>query len=58
MTPDINPVEFDGFRMQAGLNSFILTAKQWIEKTNAIGIVSKSGKNIKKNLRAGETKRI
>jgi len=41
---DFNPVEFDGFRKQAGLNSFVLTAKQWIEKTNAIGIISKSGR--------------
>jgi hypothetical protein len=43
--PDFNPIEFDGFRNQAGLNSFILTSKQWIEKTNAIGIVSKSGRS-------------
>jgi len=42
--PGFKPIEFDGFRKQAGLNSFILTAKQWIEKTNAIGIVSKSGR--------------
>jgi hypothetical protein len=35
--PDFNPVEFDGFRKQAGLNSFTLTPSQWIEKTNAIG---------------------
>jgi hypothetical protein len=42
--PDFNPVEFDGFRLQAGLNSFTLTPKQWIEKTNALGIVSKAGK--------------
>ena len=42
--PGFNPVEFDGFRKQAGLNSFTLTPKQWIEKTNAIGIVSKSGR--------------
>jgi hypothetical protein len=42
--PDFKPIEFDGFRKQAGLNSFILTAKQWIEKTNAIGIFSKSGR--------------
>lgn len=41
---DFNPVEFDGFRMQAGLNSFSLTPKQWIEKTNAIGIISKAGR--------------
>ncbi|MBS3158273.1 KilA-N domain-containing protein [Candidatus Woesearchaeota archaeon] len=32
--PNFNPIEFDGFRKKAGLNSFILTAKQWIEKTN------------------------
>ncbi len=38
-----NPIEFEGFKKQAGLNSFILTAKQWIEKTGAIGLVSKSG---------------
>ncbi len=42
--PDFNPLEFDGFRKQAGLNSFTLTPKQWIEKTNAKGIVSKSGR--------------
>ena len=42
--PDFNPIEFDGFRKQAGLNSFVLTAKQWIEKTGAIGIISKSGR--------------
>lgn len=28
--PDFNPVEFDGIRKQAGLNSFTLTPKQWI----------------------------
>lgn len=42
--PDFKPVEFDGFKKQAGLNSFTLTPKQWIEKTGAIGIVSKSGR--------------
>ena len=42
--PDFKPVEFDGFRKKAGLNSFTLTPKQWIEKTNAIGIVSKAGR--------------
>ncbi|WP_043586134.1 KilA-N domain-containing protein [Geminisphaera colitermitum] len=39
-----NPVEFDGIKTQAGLNSFTLTPKQWIEKTNAIGIISKAGR--------------
>lgn len=42
--PDFKPVEFDGFRKQAGLNSFTLTPKQWVEKTGAIGIVSKAGR--------------
>ncbi len=42
--PDFNPIEFDGIKIQAGLNSFILTAKQWIEKTGAIGIVSQAGR--------------
>jgi len=34
-----NPIEFDGIRKEAGINSFILTAKQWIEKTGSIGRV-------------------
>ena len=42
--PDFNPIEFDGFRKQAGLHSFILTPKQWIEKTRAVGLVSKPGR--------------
>ena len=42
--PNFKPVEFDGFRKQAGLNSFVMTPKKWIESTNAIGIVSKSGR--------------
>jgi hypothetical protein len=42
--PDFNPIEFDGFRNQSGLNSFVLTAKRWAEKTKAIGIISSSGR--------------
>ncbi|MBN4073443.1 KilA-N domain-containing protein [Mariprofundus ferrooxydans] len=42
--PEFKPVEFDGFRKEAGLNSFTLTPKQWIEKTNAIGLISKAGR--------------
>ena len=34
--PAFKPVEFDGFKQQAGLNSFTLTPKQWIEATAAI----------------------
>ena len=41
--PDFKPVEFDGFKKQAGLNSFTMTPKKWIESTNAIGIVSEHG---------------
>lgn len=40
--PDFNPIEFEGFRNQAGLTSFVLTSKKWIEATNAIGLVSKA----------------
>ncbi len=42
--PDFKPIEFDGFRKQAGLNSFVLTAKRWIEQTGAIGLISKAGR--------------
>ena len=42
--PEFKPVEFDRFKKLAGLNSFTLTPKQWIEKTNAIGLVSKAGR--------------
>ncbi|MGZ0015729.1 KilA-N domain-containing protein [Yeosuana sp. AK3] len=42
--PNFKPLEFEGFRKQAGLNSFVLTPKRWIETTNALGIVSKSGR--------------
>lgn len=38
-------VEFDTLKKESGLNSFNLTPKKWIELTNAIGIVSKSGRN-------------
>ena len=37
-------VEFDHFKSQAGLPSFVLSVSEWIEKTNAIGIVVKKGK--------------
>ena len=42
--PGFKPIEFDGFKKQSGLNSFILTAKQWIEKTGAVGLISKAGR--------------
>lgn len=42
--PNFNSVEFDRIKSQAGLNSFRLSAKEWTESTNAIGIVSKTGR--------------
>ncbi|GHV57299.1 hypothetical protein FACS1894182_05780 [Bacteroidia bacterium] len=42
--PNFKPVEFDGFRKEAGMNSFVMTPKRWIESTNAIGLISKSGR--------------
>lgn len=42
--PAFKPLEFEGFRNRAGLNSFVLTPKQWIEATSAIGIESKQGR--------------
>lgn len=42
--PAFNPVEFDGIKKQAGLNSFTLTPKRWIQETSSIGIVSKPGR--------------
>jgi hypothetical protein len=41
---DFNPLEFEGFRNRAGLNSFVLTPRQWIDGTRAIGLVSKPGR--------------
>ncbi len=42
--PDFNSIEFDGIKNEAGSNSFSLTPKRWIETTNAIGIMSKTGR--------------
>ncbi len=43
--PYFKGVEFDSFKHQAGENSFTLSPKQWIKATNAIGIISKSGRH-------------
>jgi hypothetical protein len=42
--PDFKVVEFDHFRMQAGLHTFTLSPGQWVEKTDATGIYVKAGK--------------
>ena len=42
--PEFNSVEFDIIKSKAGLNNFRLSAKEWMAKTHAIGIVSKAGR--------------
>ena len=42
--PNFNSPEFEGIKIEAGLNRFILSAKQWVKKTNSIGIVAKAGR--------------
>ena len=42
--PDFKVVEFDHFKMQAGLPTFVLSVSEWIERTNAIGIVVRKGR--------------
>ena len=42
--PNFKVVEFDHFRMQAGLPSFVMSVSDWIDKTNAIGIIAKRGR--------------
>jgi len=42
--PDFKRIEFDAFKNESGANSFTLTPQKWIESTNAIGIISKSGR--------------
>lgn len=42
--PNFKVVEFDHFKSQAGLPSFVLSVSEWVEKTNATGIIVKKGK--------------
>ena len=42
--PNFKVVKFDHFRKSAGLPSFVLSASEWIEQTNAIGIIVKKGR--------------
>ena len=42
--PDFNITEFSNIRNQAGTNGYVLTCKQWIERTNAKGIISTAGR--------------
>ncbi|MFR9627151.1 MAG: KilA-N domain-containing protein [Rikenellaceae bacterium] len=41
---DFKPLEFEGFKKEAGLNAFTMSPQKWITTTNAIGIVAKSGR--------------
>ena len=41
---NFNSVEFDRIKSEAGYNSFTLSPKKWVEKTDAIGIISKGGR--------------
>ena len=42
--PNFNSPEFEGIKNEAGLNRFILSVKQWVEKTNSCGIIAKAGR--------------
>tara|TARA_R110002049_G_scaffold598_6_gene3332 strand:- start:3573 stop:4451 length:879 start_codon:yes stop_codon:yes gene_type:complete len=42
--PNFKVAEFDHFKMEAGLPTFVLSPKQWTEETGAVGIISKSGR--------------
>lgn len=42
--PNFNSIEFEGIKNNAGLNSFSLSAKKWVNSTNGIGLISKAGR--------------
>jgi hypothetical protein len=42
--PNFKPLEFEGFKKEAGLTAFTLSPQKWIATTNAIGLISKSGR--------------
>ena len=42
--PDLKPLEFEGFKNEAGVNAFTMSPKKWIDATQAIGIISKAGR--------------
>ena len=42
--PHFNPLEFEGFRKDAGLNAFTMSPQKWVNATNAIGIIAKAGR--------------
>ncbi|MCK9640058.1 MAG: KilA-N domain-containing protein [Prolixibacteraceae bacterium] len=42
--PIFNVTEFSNIKNESGSNGFVLSSRQWIEKTNAVGIISKAGR--------------
>jgi len=42
--PDFNVTEFGNIKNESGSQSFVITVKQWVERTNAIGIIAKPGR--------------
>ncbi len=42
--PDFNYTEFGVIMQEAGVNRFTMSVKQWVERTNAIGLVAKAGR--------------
>ena len=42
--PNFNSPEFEGIKSMAGLNRFIMSVKQWTERTNSLGIIAKAGR--------------
>ena len=42
--PDFNSLEFEGIRNEAGRNSFFLSAKAWVERTRAKGLIASAGR--------------
>ena len=42
--PDFKPLEFEGFRKEAGLNAFTLSPQKWVTSTGAIGIITRPGR--------------
>ena len=42
--PNFKPLEFEGFKKEAGLNAFTMSPQKWISSTNAVGFISKSGR--------------
>ena len=42
--PNFNVTEFGNIKNESGSNSFVITVKQWIERTNSVGIIAKPGR--------------